>query len=100
MYLYNIRTAFKGAFLPKVNCPKDFKQIRYPEGYNSDNFKKAFQDILKNYAQKNLETTSKDGEFQQNKPKSLAKILGYEVLTGSVVTENKSNDESKKLNNN
>lgn len=71
--------AFKNAFLPKVNCPSDFKQIRYPEGYNSENFKEVFNEILKDYATKSFQTTAKEGGFQKNQPKSLAKILGFET---------------------
>ena len=88
--------AFKNAFLPKVNCPKNFKQIRYPEGYDSKDFKIAFQEILKDYESKSLLTTERDGGFQPQ-TKSLANILGYETSAGSAATGEKYNNEESKI---
>ena len=87
--------AFKNAFLSKVNCPKDFRQVRYPEGYNAKNFQVAFDEILKDYAEKSMRNTAKESEFGKYESKSLAQILGYETTEGSGATESKINDDSK-----
>ncbi|CAI2372043.1 unnamed protein product [Moneuplotes crassus] len=98
IYLENIRMAFKNAFLSKVNCPKDFKQVRYPEGYDSKNFQVAFDEILKDYAEQSMRNTAKESEFGKHESKSLAQILGYETTEGSGATESKINDDSSASN--
>ena len=89
LYLYNIRSAFKNAFLPKVNVPENVKRLDIPKDYDFDKLENDIDAALQEIKEFKMRSTA-NTFFKPDPSVSLNKVLGCE--SSSVVNTDEAID--------
>ena len=95
MYLHNIRSAFKNAFLPKVNCPDHIKRLDLPSNYKFEKLENDINLALDDYNEKyKLPPVPNYKELEQSE--HLNRVLNPENVS-NLNTENELLDKERPM---